>query len=433
MKCRVRDIDVYYEVRGNGRPVLMLHGFWIDHHSMLGAMEPIFRSQNGWQRIYFDMPGMGQTPDAAWITGSDQMLDVVDEFVAQVIGNQPFAVAGLSYGAYIARGLLHRRFSQINGMFLFAPVVAPDQDDPHKPEHQILVTNPDVMATVSDPFKPQMEATMVVQDARIFDRLPGEFEVGLQKAKRPFLEKLRRQYAFTFDLNDLPGTFDKPALIITGRHDNGVGYWRPAQLVPYYPRATYAVLDRAGHGVNLEQEAIFNQLALDWIQRMVEMETAVSYDTGTERMLKFSVDVPASVADVWHAWTTEAGATTFFARACHIDLRVGGAYEMYFAPDAPAGERGGDGLTILAIQPERMLSFTWNAPPSLPDVREQHTAVTIRLYPLPANQTRVTLIHSGWGEGGQWDDAFAYFANAWGEVVLPRLQQCFATGPVKWE
>lgn len=38
----------------------------------------------------------------------------------------------------------------------------------------------------------------------------------------------------------------------------------------------------------------------------------------------------------------------------------------------------------------------------------------------------------GWGESGQWDEAFAYFQHAWGAVVLPRLRLRFAVGPVDW-
>ncbi len=43
---------------------------------------------------------------------------------------------------------------------------------------------------------------------------------------------------------------------------------------------------------------------------------------------------------------------------CRLDLCPGGAFEMYFNPDAPEGQRGGEGYTILAIEEMRLLSFT---------------------------------------------------------------------------
>ena len=152
-----------------------------------------------------------------------------------------------------------------------------------------------------------------------------------------------------------------------------------------------------------------------------------------QKQIEFQVIISAPLSNVWNAWTTEEGAKSFFASECLIDLRVGGAYEMYFDPSAPAGERGGEGLTILAIQPEKMLSFTWNAPPSLPEVRGQLTHVTLYFQDTDENQTSLHFIHDGWGDGGEWDLAFDYFTRAWGEVVLPRLKYSFEMGPVDWE
>jgi hypothetical protein len=90
-------------------------------------------------------------------------------------------------------------------------------------------------------------------------------------------------------------------------------------------------------------------------------------------------------------------------------------------------------MIFLAVQPEKMLSFTWNSPPYLPEVREEMTHVTLRFYPISPDETQVSLKHDGWGEGGEWDKAFDYFITAWGEVVLPRLKYRFVEGPVDWD
>jgi uncharacterized protein YndB with AHSA1/START domain len=153
----------------------------------------------------------------------------------------------------------------------------------------------------------------------------------------------------------------------------------------------------------------------------------------TERAVTAETTVNASVAEVWKVWTTEEGIKSFFAPGCKIDLRVSGAYEMHFAPDAPVGQRGGDGNVILAIQPLKMLSFTWNAPPSLPNVRQQHTSVVLRFKDLGNNTTKITLAETGWGEGEEWDKAFEYFSHAWQDVVFKRLKYRFENGPVDWK
>ncbi|MGD2144340.1 MAG: SRPBCC domain-containing protein [Anaerolineae bacterium] len=151
-----------------------------------------------------------------------------------------------------------------------------------------------------------------------------------------------------------------------------------------------------------------------------------------ERAIRAEVIVDATVDEVWDAWTTEAGIRSFFAPACNVELRVGGPYEILFNPDAPPGERGAEGMRVLAFQPKKMLAFTWNAPPHLSEVRGQLTHVLIRLQQCEKGRTLVTLTHSGWGEGGQWDEAFEYFERAWGHIVLPRLRHRFAEGPVDW-
>lgn len=152
----------------------------------------------------------------------------------------------------------------------------------------------------------------------------------------------------------------------------------------------------------------------------------------TERVVKAEVTVNAGVDAVWEAWTTEAGLKAFFAPACKIEPHVFGAFEIYFNPNGAPGQRGAEGNLILAIQPKKMLSFTWDAPPHLPNVRQQRTSVVVRFKELAKDKTKVTLIESGWGEGEEWDKAFTYFSSTWKDQVLPFLQYRFAVGPIDW-
>ncbi|HEX9987815.1 MAG TPA: SRPBCC domain-containing protein [Chloroflexia bacterium] len=154
--------------------------------------------------------------------------------------------------------------------------------------------------------------------------------------------------------------------------------------------------------------------------------------TSLNRAIEVDVVVDATVEEAWDAWTTEEGIVSFFAPACNIDLRVGGPYEIFFNPDAEPGMRGADDMQILAVQPQKMLSFTWNSPSEFGEARHQWTHVVVRLMEVGERQTRVTLFHDGWGEGEMWDGAFNYFVEAWGEIVLPRLRHRFANGPVDW-
>jgi uncharacterized protein YndB with AHSA1/START domain len=150
-----------------------------------------------------------------------------------------------------------------------------------------------------------------------------------------------------------------------------------------------------------------------------------------ERALVKTATVKAPAAEVWKAWTTAAGIKSFFAPDARIEARPGGPFEIHFNPYAKPGMKGADDMVFLALQEDRMLSFTWNAPPHLPEARGQRTSVVVRMKPAGEGATEVRLVHSGWGEGGQWDKAYEYFDGAWGRV-LANLEKRFVDGPIDW-
>ena len=150
-----------------------------------------------------------------------------------------------------------------------------------------------------------------------------------------------------------------------------------------------------------------------------------------ERSIDRSIVVPATLDQAWDAWTTREGITSFFAPDARIEPKVGGAFHVYINPLAEPGMKGADDTRFLALQPKRMLSFDWNAPPNLPEARQQRTFVVLRFTPVSEKETRVTLHHTGWGDGGEWDKAYAYFDRAW-DGVLANLKKRFESGPQDW-
>jgi uncharacterized protein YndB with AHSA1/START domain len=150
-----------------------------------------------------------------------------------------------------------------------------------------------------------------------------------------------------------------------------------------------------------------------------------------ERAIDREVVVAATLDQAWEAWTTREGIVSFFAPDAEIEARVGGAFHIHIDPTAPAGMKGADDMRFMALQPKKMLSFDWNAPPSLPQARAQRTFVVVRFEPLGERETRVSLHHTGWGDGGEWDKAYAYFDRAWGNV-LANLKKRFESGPIDW-
>jgi uncharacterized protein YndB with AHSA1/START domain len=157
----------------------------------------------------------------------------------------------------------------------------------------------------------------------------------------------------------------------------------------------------------------------------------ISAPAAAERFIEKKVVIKASLDEAWNAWTTREGVVGFFAPEAEVDAKVGGAFHIYFDPKAEPGARGADDARFLALQPTRMLSFDWTAPPYLNEVRNQRTVVIVRFAAAGPKQTRVSLHHTGWGDGGQWDEAYAHNGRAW-DSVLKNLVRRFEQGPIDW-
>ncbi|MCK6545352.1 SRPBCC domain-containing protein [Myxococcota bacterium] len=155
------------------------------------------------------------------------------------------------------------------------------------------------------------------------------------------------------------------------------------------------------------------------------LTTADADDLSPRELVKEAV-VPLARAAVWSLWATAEGLKTWLVKDARVELRPGGAYEVLFLDDRPVGTRGSEGCRVLSFVRERMLSFTWNAPPHLATTRWEHTWVVVELAD-DERGTRVRVTHTGWPTSGlarepQWEQTFAYFDRAW-EGVLRALDE----------
>ena len=276
MQCTVRDIDIYYEIHGSGIPVLMIHGWSPDHRLMKGCMEPVFQSiDQPWQRIYFDLPGMGRTKGAPWITGSDQMLEVVLEFIDGIIPNQHFVVAGESYGGYLARGVIKERTALVDGLLLICPVAVQETRELNAPAFRVFVKDEALLASLSEEDRQYFAGINVIQDRRVWERFKEDILPGLKSADYTFLENsLSQHVSFTHNVDVIERPYQQPTLMVMGRQDSVVGYRDQWQLIENFPRASFAVLDRAGHNLQIEQEIVFAALVKEWLDRVSEFADA---------------------------------------------------------------------------------------------------------------------------------------------------------------
>jgi pimeloyl-ACP methyl ester carboxylesterase len=271
MLCRLDNITFHYRVRGEGRPLLVLHGMPLDHRSMLAAIEPLFRRRKGWRRIYPDLPGMGKTKGPEWLVSQDQVLDVLVEFIDRVIPGERFCVAGLSYGGLLAQGLVQRLGERLDGLFLVVPSMGPKgkRDLPPRRVHRRGELD---FSGVSAEDERSFGEIAVLQTQDVLEAWKKNILPGIAVADHGFVSRLEKRYEFSFDVTRLPEPFTKPALFLLGRQDNICGYRDAWRTIENYPHATVAVLDRAGHclGPGMEEEKLYMDLAMNWLERVEE-------------------------------------------------------------------------------------------------------------------------------------------------------------------
>ncbi|RZT17026.1 pimeloyl-ACP methyl ester carboxylesterase [Kribbella sp. VKM Ac-2569] len=255
---------------GDGVPVLALHGWTPDHRLMTGCLEPIFTELPGYRRLYPDLPGMGESP-AGDIDSSDGILAAVRAFIDEQIGDEPFVLIGESYGGYLARGLVAERPEQILGIGLICSVGTLWHKDRKLPEHAVLRSEPGVLESLTE--GEDFTELAVVQTAEALAAYRSDVAPGLAVADTAALERIQKNWALSTAPESGP-PYDGPSLIVCGRQDAVTGYEDQYGLLPHYPRATYAVLDVAGHNLQLEQPALFGALIREWLQRLPQIATS---------------------------------------------------------------------------------------------------------------------------------------------------------------
>ncbi|MEN0020208.1 MAG: SRPBCC domain-containing protein [Planctomycetota bacterium] len=142
------------------------------------------------------------------------------------------------------------------------------------------------------------------------------------------------------------------------------------------------------------------------------------------------IDIEAVIATdpmtAWRGWVSPDVIDAAMGVETDFDLRIGGKYEYYFGADLPEGLKGSEDCQILSYVPGQMLSFSWNAPPSIPETRDLRTWVVVTFSPETSTdndraQTRIRLQHIGFGPIGNKNEAWAktraYFEAAWPQVL----------------
>lgn len=260
--------------------MICIHGYGVDHRSVKSGLEPVFSDlgkhssgeQNGFQRIYFDLPGMGQSGTHSQILGSDDMLEFVLQFIDFILGpDQPFVLAGYSYGGYLARGVLYQmKQRRVLGLLLICPVINFRRQGRELPEfHLCHQDKPFVESLTPEQFL-SIDQFITIQTPWVWEQYQMHIHPSITLVDESLMTRIR-DTEFSFPVDSWQGgnnCYDRPTLVLLGRYDVAVGYRDAWKIHANFSDASFVVLERAGHLLHLEQPDLFKTHVLDWLDKI---------------------------------------------------------------------------------------------------------------------------------------------------------------------
>jgi pimeloyl-ACP methyl ester carboxylesterase len=171
----------------------------------------------------------------------DDYLEALLAFVDGVSCRGRFCVGGISFGAYLALGIARKRRTRLDGLLLSVPEIH------HRP--------------VEDRRDREFRTPSIQTPKATVRNLPAYTEDTRWLETLPFRD-------VSFDLYRGHAKVRTPALFLFGRQDapfRSETYWK---MLADFPRATFAVLDGAGHRLWTDRNDLASALVRDWLDRV---------------------------------------------------------------------------------------------------------------------------------------------------------------------
>jgi pimeloyl-ACP methyl ester carboxylesterase len=256
-------VDV--EERGEGRPILFVHGLTFDRRMLLEASEPIFDHARA-RRLYADLPGHGASPGDARAASAEGLVEALAGLVDAACAGTPPVVVGHSYGGYLALGLATVR--PVAGLVLVTPVVEPDLARRVVPPRRVAELEPELGYSPGAPERAMFEEIAVVQSSAVLTAYQRLVHAASERTDRAFLEQVRRRYVLPGPVLAQLAERAPRTLVLCGRDDHWVGYEDALVLVRALPCAELVVLPGCGQLMPIEAGERYRALVGEFFARL---------------------------------------------------------------------------------------------------------------------------------------------------------------------
>ncbi len=257
----VGDIDVAYQVFGEGDPLLLIMGY--SGTMDLWAPEVIKELASKYQVIIFDNRGMGKT------TASDKEFTIelfADDTrgLLDALGIERAYVLGWSLGTYIAQELTLRYPDRIEKLILYAGDCG---------GKEAIYPGPEIMDALGDTSASSRErgekllATLFPEKWLKEHPDPRTYFPRVTETSSP--ENIKRQYQ---SWQNWKGSYSRlakitqPTLLITGVEDVNTPWQNSLMLIDLIPGAWLVQLEGGGHGVMYQYPKKFSRIVLTFLE-----------------------------------------------------------------------------------------------------------------------------------------------------------------------
>ncbi|MBS4175055.1 alpha/beta hydrolase [Bacillus sp. FJAT-49736] len=259
---------LFYDIKGKGQPLIILHAMGTDHRSMAAWIEPLFDSIDGWQRVYIDIPAHGNSNKVNDIKSTQDMLNLILAFISSTFHNRSFALLGHSFGGYLAQGIMSERLNLVKGICLLAPALhLIERRLPHK---EILERDNHLIEALDSDIQQSIHTLLVNQTEDYIDLFLKEIQPGRLLANREFLQSNWREQGYFLKQAPLQNKEEitQPSLMILGKQDAICGYMDHLSLLKRFKYLTFSILNNTGHLMQIEKRNLVQELVRDWIRTL---------------------------------------------------------------------------------------------------------------------------------------------------------------------
>ena len=175
--------------------------------------------------------------------------------------------------------------------------------------------------------------------------------------------------------------------------------------------------------------------ALDlWFNALILLGSALFLDGASKmssgQVFTVSARLPVSPCTAFRFFTETKYLEAWLTSVAEVENRRGGKYELFWDPGNPE-DNSTKGCHITAFDQDRLIAFDWNGPVQFRDFMNDLDPLThVMVFFAPGSIGReayvdVTLAHSGWRVGSNWDEAKGWQKRAW-EAAFEELKQLAA-------